>query len=165
MNLPDGHRRGLVFALTRAESAWTEISIEPEALDDQIAALHANLEDPTRPYDRTLAHTLYRALFGAPDVARLLEEKRNVVLAPQGVLLSMPFAALVTAPPADGAAGYASAAALRATRWLSADRALSITPSLSALKAQSSGAHEMRATFFGSGRPRVRRGPKQLAAD
>jgi|CXWL01.1.fsa_nt_gi CHAT domain-containing protein/tetratricopeptide (TPR) repeat protein len=173
-DLPAGHRRGLVFAVTRERSAWAEIPLEPDALGGEIAALHASLQagGATRSpgtgsanatlsgalaFDRGRAHRLYQALFGAPEIAALVADKTRWTLAPQGMLLSAPFAALVTQPPAGEAESDFDPATLRATHWLGLERTLSVTPSVSALRTQRRNTPSRPAgeqvAFFGVGDP------------
>lgn len=170
-DLPLGHRRGLTFAVTRERAAWAELPFEPEELTAHIAALHRQLEQggTTRApsgvrrqgavrYDRARAYALYRGLFGAPEIAAITVGKTRWTIAPLGVLLGAPFAALVTEPPQGGATGDADAQALRDTRWLGLERTLSITPGVSAMHAQRTALRpaERRGAqiaFFGLGDP------------
>lgn len=172
--LPDGRQRGLVFAVTREGAAWAEIALGPEELSAEIVALHAQLEtggatraantgasDGTvsgaRGFDRARSYRLYQALLGAPEIAALVQGKQRWTLAPQGMLLSAPFAALVVEPPAGGEAGDSDPASLRAARWLGLTRTLSVTPSIAALNAQRrltpARASAQNVAFFGLGDP------------
>lgn len=174
MRLPEGHRGGLVLVATREGRAWAEIELDPAEITGEIAALHAQLEtggvtralaqgsgaiamSGARGFDRARAHRLYQALFGAAPVAALLRDKSRWTLAPTGVLLSAPYAALVSAAPAGGERGDFDPAMLRQTQWLGLERTLSLTPSVSALRVQrrlapvSAGAQ--RIAFFGLGDP------------
>lgn len=166
---------GFVLVVTRERVVWARLSIAPTELTAAIAALHSQLQmggatrsgpgvgassgvlSGARGFDRALAHRLYQAMFGAPEVAAALAGKTRWTLAPQGPLLSMPFAALVTRAPEGGAAGDVSPEALRATHWLGVERTLSLTPSVSAIRAQRRGAASAPAgqqvAFFGLGDP------------
>lgn len=170
--LPEGHRRGLIFAVTREGAAWAEAPMEPDALRAEIAALHDQLRTTgatrspggaiatQRGFDRARAHRLYTALFG--EVAGLVSGKARWTLAPQGALLTTPFAALVTQAPSGS---DLDADALRNTAWLGFERTLSITPSVAALIAQrrtavSAGAN--RTPFFGVGAPEFTGAPNDV---
>lgn len=149
---------GLVFVVTKEGFEWAEIPLDFAALSAGVRRLRGTL-DPgnaadgsrgadesrapltgtagaaaqsgTRGYDRRTAKALYDALFGAPEIARLLADKPNWILVPQGPLLSLPFAALVTETPQ----GHdADPAALRETSWLGLERSLSVLPSVSSLR-------------------------------
>jgi CHAT domain-containing protein len=175
--------RGTVFAVTRDSAAWAEIPLDGADLTAAVSELRFQLGDNTgrdlrfvpragetatgedndprgyRRFDRVAAHGLYQALFGDPAIAPLLADKSRWVLVPQGPLLSLPFAALVTAPPAGGAAGDIDPEALRATRWLGLERVVSILPNVDALRTARS--RDLRAGsrasgFFGLGDPAFR---------
>lgn len=166
--------QGFVLAVTREGAAWARVSIAPAELRTELAALHGQLEagGATRSpgvgqvqqtlsgalgFDRARAHRLYQALFGAPEVAALVGGKARWTLSVQGMLLSAPFAALVARAPEGGAAGDTDPAALRGTHWLGLERALSVTPSVSAMVAQRRDARttnrQERIAFFGLGDP------------
>lgn len=170
--------RGVVFAVTRERSAWAEIPLDGFDLVSAIEDLRFQLSPPpgiapagqtakdgdrnpatfTR-YDRQAAHDLYRALFGSPEVAALLEGKPNWILVPQGPLLSLPFAALVTRPPAGGAAGDIDPDELRRTGWLGLERVISVLPSVDTLANGRAGGGQRAAGtggFFGVGDPAFR---------
>ncbi|MDX2238321.1 MAG: CHAT domain-containing tetratricopeptide repeat protein [Hyphomonadaceae bacterium] len=168
--MSEGHRKGLVFVITKQTSAWAEIPLEASALAAEIAALHAMLAAPgagatlaaagvapSVTYDRARAFALYRALFGAPQIAAALAGKDRWLIAPQGPLMSLPFAALPMAAPPGGAAGDVNPEALRASAWLGAERTLAILPSVSALRVQRlyplAPTLTARAPFFGLGDP------------
>jgi len=171
--MPKGQHRGLVFAVTREGVAWTEIGAEPEALAADIARLRqlldnggsvraqdsgAQLTGAQRGYDRATARRVYDALFGSPEIARLIAGKSEWIISPQGVLLSLPFAALVAG---DYTGDDAEVADLRRTPWLGMAKALSIIPEVSSLKALRGLSRPARATqtpFFGMGDPDFARG-------
>ncbi|MFZ4690171.1 MAG: CHAT domain-containing protein [Polymorphobacter sp.] len=111
-----------------------------------------------RGYDRATARRVYDALFGSPEIAKLIAGKSEWIISPQGVLLSLPFAALVTG---DYTGDDADVAALRATPWLGLTKALSVIPEVSSLKALRGLSRPARATqtpFFGMGDPDFARG-------
>jgi CHAT domain-containing protein len=181
-SMPVGHRHGFVFVVTKdcvnpsqSRVSWAELGLEPNELAREITALRSDLdiyrntrafeaapEGGARPatqpsFDRTRANALYHALFGDPEVAALLASKPNWLVAPQGDLLSLPFATLVTEAPAEGRAGDSDAARLRSTHWLGLERTLSILPAVSSLatlrRDQPARAHADQIAFFGVGDP------------
>ena len=169
---PEGAFPGLVWAVTRERVAWAEIPLSAADLSDAIARLHTMLDGGgrtrapqtavaaaaappgARGFDRALALELYEALFGAPEIRAVLADRPDWVLAPQGVLLSLPFAALVTGPP-EGRDD--DPAALRATDWLGLERALAVVPSAATLRSLRRLAKTRAAApalpFFGLGDP------------
>lgn len=80
------------------------------------------------PFDRTMAHVLYRQLI--EPVEHVLKDKRHVYVVAGGSLSSLPFGVLVTEPP-QGQDG--NPADLRATSWLADKYALVQLPSLQSL--------------------------------
>lgn len=167
--------RGVVFAVTREGSAWSEIPLDGRDLAALVGDLHAQLGNPQKSgltvleagqntagmtrYDRAAAFRLYQALFGDPAVAALLAGKRRWTLVPEGPLLSLNFAALVAAPPPGEADGDFNPDALRATRWLGLDKVLAVVPSVDAVRLARTGptaAPAPAGTFFGVGDPAFR---------
>jgi|CXWL01.1.fsa_nt_gi CHAT domain-containing protein len=175
VSLPAGFQRGSVVALTREAMEWAPLAMAPEELLDEIARLHAELEyggatrapgqgtaaqamSGARAFNLSRAHRLYQALFGAPRIEALVRNKERWTLAPQGALLSMPFAALVSEAPDARETATVDPETLRRTSWLGLNHTLSVTPSIVSLRAQPQEAGEIRArdrnvTFFGVGDP------------
>ena len=163
--------RGVVFAVTREGSAWTEIPIDGVDLAQIVGDLHAQLADSKQSgltvkgpgedpdgyvrYDRGAAHRLYQALFGDPAVAALLRGKSRWIVVPEGPLLALNFAALVSRPPEGGAAGDIDPVTLRATNWLGIERAITVIPSFDALRTARQGKQIAWAEgkFYGVGDP------------
>ncbi|WP_336982077.1 CHAT domain-containing tetratricopeptide repeat protein [Altererythrobacter fulvus] len=175
--LPEGYRNGLVAVVTREASAWAPIQLDAAQLGREIYVLHQQLAAPgtgetlasgypapTIAYSRERAHTLYQALFGDPKIAALLKDKERWTLAPQGSLISLPFAALVTAPPPGGGDGDADPNALRQTNWLGFEHSLTLVPSVPSIalqrraptRADNAG---IATPFFGLGDPAFRGTP------
>lgn len=146
---PRGARNGYIFVVTKDDAAWAALPLTPEELAVEIDALREALDiygpargfsaaertpaREQRPFDRARAHRLYLSLFGDEEIAGLLANKPRWLIAPQGRLLSLPFAALVMEVPAAGRRGDADPAGLRATSWLGLERTLSTLPSVSTL--------------------------------
>lgn len=166
--------RGVVFAATCEGSAWAEIPIDGADLARTVGELGLELGDPKYSgvtlrepgedpdaflrYDRAGAHRLYRALFGDPSVAALLKGKSRWIMVPEGPLLTLNFAALVSEPPEGGRVGDIDPAALRATKWLGLDRVISVVPSVDALRSarRSMGGGWSLGSFYGVGDPAFR---------
>ncbi len=94
-----------------------------------------DLADPDEDFERqafdlALAHDLYRDLLGPFE--QTLAGKTHLIVAPDGGLMGFPFQLLVSEAPRPGldeAAGYRQAA------WLIRDRAVSVLPMVSSLRA------------------------------
>lgn len=164
--LPEGQRNGLIFAITKQRLAWAEIKLSPEALAAEVATLHQQLtlggattrpgEEPVIGYERRRAFNLYRNLFADEQVAATVASKPRWLLAPQGALVSLPYAALVMADPQGGEDADADPAALRATKWLGLEKTLVLIPSVPMLRVQrmrTARAPGTDKTFFGLGDP------------
>lgn len=170
--------RGIVFVVTREGSAWAEIERDGADLADAVDTLHQALADETFAgatarnasddpaaflrYDRALAFGVYRDLFGGAQTAALLAGKNRWIVVPEGPLLSLNLAALVTQQPEGGRRGDIDPDALRATHWLGLEKTLTVLPSVNALQlARSGGAvaasPALASTrFFGIGDPAFR---------
>jgi hypothetical protein len=142
--LESAEQFGSVMVVTREGAAWADLPLNRTDLVAAIKAFHRTLDnsgdtvaagfDPPRTeFSRADSFALYQALFGAPQIARLLSTKAQWTLAPQGAFASLPFAALVTEPPSGGASGNTDPATLRSTRWLGLQKALAVTPSVSVM--------------------------------
>ena len=106
-------------------------------------------------FDRKVAHELYQVLFGDPKIAAALAGHDRWLLAPQGTLMSLPFATLVMEPPEAGSRDN-DPEALRATHWLGLERILVTLPSVSSLQLYRSGTRGSSSAttpFFGLGDP------------
>jgi CHAT domain-containing protein len=125
----------LLFAVTKTSAIWASTGATAASVAKDVAALRKQL-NPSRwegtfaPFDRRLSHRLYQQLWAPLEAA--LDAKTQVFVVPTGPLTSLPFAVLVTAPPAgnDG-----DPKALRETAWLIRRHALVTLPSVSSLKA------------------------------
>ena len=152
--------KGLVFVVTRDAAAWSSIPLTADQLSVEIAALRRQLDggDMRGGFDRHAAKALYDSLFGEPAVTSILGSKSKWILVPQGPLVSLPFAALVTETPSGR---DDDPVALRGTRWLGLERTLSVLPSASSLRMlRSSERPSALGTrpFFGLGDPEFRGG-------
>ena len=140
---------GHVWAVTNDTVRYAPLAVRADALARQVGRFHAMLgrrASPgvrapvqpqgassalTLPFDFHLASQIYAELFGDPAIAGLLASKQTWIIAPQGSLLSLPFAALLSEPSPDAPV---TAQSLRDAKWLGTQRNLAIVPSVSALK-------------------------------
>ncbi len=109
-----------------------------------------------KAFDLALAHELYRDLLG-PFEERLAG-KTHLIVAPDGQLMGFPFQLLVSDPPAPDLTGDET---YRAARWLIRDKAVSVLPTVSSLRAlRRLGGDQPRAEqpFLGFGDPVIGRG-------
>ena len=135
----------------RGETRGHKVGLGAQRLQQLVGQLRAGL-DPSRglqPFDLPLAHRLHAELLGPFDAELAAVEHLIFVLT--GPLLSLPPAVLVRTEPADGQ-DYQSAS------WLVRDLAISVLPSLAALRQLRSVAGESAAgqPFLGIGDPVLR---------
>ncbi|MEM7438626.1 MAG: CHAT domain-containing tetratricopeptide repeat protein [Pseudomonadota bacterium] len=152
--IPEAERGALnaKIAAFRCEMALSEEGCDVPVLD-RIRGTMLD-EDPTEAefdFDLDLAHALYVDLFGG--VADAIEGKDHLIIVPPSDLLRLPFQALVT----DAADGDAPAD----VPWLIRSHAISVLPSIPALKFLRDGAAdtETTAAVFGIGDPVIGEGP------
>jgi CHAT domain-containing protein/Tfp pilus assembly protein PilF len=149
------YQQSLVFAVTREGSAWVQIPLSEAELSARVAKLRKGLWNDTPggstpPFDLAASHELYEALLG--PVEPMLANKTRLIVVPTGALTSLPFQVLVTKAPDPALSqnsGYRQAA------WLIKDKAISVLPSITSLRALRSFAKASRATkpFIGFGDP------------
>ena len=180
---PQEGANGVVWAVSRENFTWAEIDRSQSELRADIQYLHALLDPAAsesvvhaaavdrgsfslnetqsntdgRAFDRAFAYDLYSALLGDQGIQDVIAEKSEWIIAPQGMLLSLPFATLVMDTPEGGTARDADPAVLRNTPWLGTRRALSIIPAVSSLRALRRADVERNTAeeipFFGLGDP------------
>jgi CHAT domain-containing protein/Tfp pilus assembly protein PilF len=131
-----------VFVVTAKEIRWTVVPIAREALTDKIKDFRNGLDIEAaqksiaagKPdlFDLTRAHAMYRLLFASDEG---LADKDHWIIVPTGSLTALPFNLLVTTPPDLGGANADPLAPYRTARWLVKERATSILPSVTSLKA------------------------------
>jgi CHAT domain-containing protein/Tfp pilus assembly protein PilF len=125
-----------LFMLTREGADWHTLPIGAEALTQKVAAFRRGLSvdaasaGAAEQFDLALAHAFYKELLGPAEA--VLKRKRNLLLVPSGALTAVPFQLLVTAPPA---AASGDLGAYRNAAWLVKQNAVTVVPSVSALKA------------------------------
>ncbi len=125
-----------LFVLTRESADWHTLPITAEQLTQKVAAFRRGLNvdaagaAANEQFDLVLANALYRELLGPAE--SVLKRKPNLLVVPTGALTALPFQLLVTAPPA---AASGDLAAYRNAAWLVKQNAVTVVPSVSALKA------------------------------
>lgn len=159
----DDKGSGFVWAVTQREVAWAQITGTRRSLARDVNAFRRLLDPGNKSNDEagplpswSVAHDLHQAIFSAPQLARLGTSSQHWLLAPQGVLVSLPFSALLMVPPPQGLAPWPAAASLRSQRWLGLSKDLTIVPSVAGLRAlRSEPSTTTRPTrpFFGLGDP------------
>jgi CHAT domain-containing protein len=122
-----------LFAISSERYQWYRTADLPQAqVDAAVARLRASLasSEPGAPFDRQLAHRLYRGLIAPAN--EIIGGKRVLMTISSGSLATLPLNVLVTETPrgADGDAG-----ALAATQWLADRHVLTNLPAVSSLVA------------------------------
>lgn len=133
------------------------------ALAEHVAALRRGLDprlEHREPFDVAAAHRLYQEIL-AP-AADLLDGIDHLIVVPDGALESLPFTVLVTLPPAfTGIPRYRD---YRSVAWLGRQKAISVLPAASSLKAlRETAARPAGAEpFLGFGEPDLRGAQRPL---
>lgn len=128
-----------LIGVSKSDIVWTVAAVRSEELTKNIAALRRQLDPnlwqtrPLEPFDRALAHRLYRSMW-AP-LESVVKGKVQVFVVPTGPLTSFPLSVLVAEEPRGGVAGDADPQTLSDTAWLIKRHALTTLPSISSLKA------------------------------
>lgn len=142
----------IVLAITPGKTAMATTAISPRQLLDLLKRMRGSIDlglanNGAGSFDRKAAYELYQILFPAPIRAAIKGSPDLRVLATGG-LAALPFAALITEAPkgADDAA-----TALRGTRWLAQDHAVSVPLTAVPLPQRNTERREM--TFAGIGAP------------
>lgn len=154
---------GLVTQLvTRGAVVIGKANVSPRRLLDLQQRLRGSVEagllDETHAgFDRAAAHELYGLVF--PEAVRgALKSVRELEILAPGSLSTVPFSALVSRPPNGD---DADPAALRETRWLARDLAVSVMISASPLPRRPATSAKAQ-TFAGIGAPLL--GPPAMLA-
>ena len=152
-----------LWAIRPHGAAFYRIAIGKKALATEVRVLRAYLDPEfnpdVQPFPAARAYAMYRKIF-APAL-KMLSGVHQVLIVPEGALESLPFAVLVTKPPAHNPKNADDA---RAVAWLARIYATTILPGASALKAlRVFAAHdEAPSPFAGIGDPLLGRGPAGL---
>jgi len=151
--------KSYVFAITREAAVWRELPLGSQSISDQVGRLRLGLFDPApdaaaKAFDLAASYDLYAALIGPVEAA--IAGKAKLLVVPTGALTSLPFHVLVTKrpdPASDPSDRYRQAA------WLLNDRAITVLPTVSSLRALRVFARTSRATrpFIGFGDPQLQR--------
>lgn len=133
--------RGLfIWAVTSEQVAWVGSSLDSGELEKRVAALRAGVDRPegsgalagnnATGLDLKASFELYRELLGASNVQGALASKNHLILIPSGALTGLPFQLLVTEPPVD----MSGPERFRKASWLIRKHAISVLPTISALR-------------------------------
>lgn len=142
----------VILAVTPDKAVVADSPIAPRSLLELIKRLRGSIDlglvnNGAGGFDRKAAFELYQLLFPAPIRQAIKASPDLRILAPGG-LAALPFAALVTQAPKDS---DDAPAALRATRWLALDHAVSVPLAAMPLPQRAGGKREL--TFTGIGAP------------
>jgi len=146
-----------VFVVTREASTWREINSGRDALAERVAHLRKGLFDDasTSPqkFDLQASYELYHLLFG--DVEPQFAAKRKLLFVTEGALTSLPPHVFVTQPPDPKVSDKQT---YRKAAWLLRDKASTVLPSVSSLRALRLFAKTSHATkpFIGFGDPHLK---------
>jgi tetratricopeptide (TPR) repeat protein/CHAT domain-containing protein len=151
--------RSYVFAVTRESSVWQQIPLGRKEISETVGKLRLGLFDPApdaapKPFDLDASFELYTALIGPVETA--ISKKPKLLVVPAGALTSLPFNVLVTKKPNPA---LAPDDRYRQAAWLLNDKATTVLPSVTSLRALRVFAKTSRANkpFIGFGDPILRR--------
>lgn len=127
----------MVVTKDETEFAWHKSALTADDLSQLVEELRVGLDqspdrefgDYAQPFDRNLAHRLYREL--VEPVEASLANKSHVFFAGAGAMSSLPLSVLVTEPPSGD---DLDSHAMRTTAWLADRWALVQIPSLQSLR-------------------------------
>lgn len=149
-----GPKQSWVWIVRHDGFAFRELAINFRQLVDEVKALRATL-DPQfnrdfKPFPARRAFALYQSLL-AP-VEPMLANARNVLVVPDGALMSLPLGVLVTKQPAQDPQDLAGN---RSIAWFARDHAVTVLPAVSSLRALRQFASKSKASspFVGIGDP------------
>ena len=158
------HTYTMIWAISKDRARWTHVDIKLSALRDHVDALRCGLDrkswhgeaglrcielirgnwDPETqalPFRRARARQLYTALFGP---LKTMLQNRKLLIVSSGVLSSLPFNVLIGESADEGA-----------TAWLGLEHAITVLPSVSALRGlrRHIARSEAEYAFLGVGNP------------
>lgn len=161
----------IIFAVSQDRMGWHWVNdagvVEAKAVKLRCAVA---ITDPAcgtdfNTFDLKSDHELYRVVFNE-HISPVIEGKRHFLIVADGAFAALPFSILVSEPPPEN---IDRAAALKAARWLIRDRAVTVLPavsSLRALRASRSSSDNDRLPFVGFGDPRIGTdGPMQCSEE
>ena len=135
-----GESESFVWAIAKSGPvSFKALSITSGELDEKVGKLRAALEpqaltiNEIPPFDVALAHDLYATLM--EPVVEVWRPAKNLIVATNGALGFLPLGLLPTAaaqPDPDASTLFAE---YRSVPWLARDHAITVIPSVSALKA------------------------------
>ena len=141
-------KESFLFVIRKDDARFFKLDITRAQTAETVKSLRASLSND-EPVDVAKAHNLYQSLLGPAD--SLIATARTLIVVPDGALQSLPFAVLVTKPPAT----IAQPSDYQAVPWLIRRQAIDVVPAASSLVALRHFAAEKRATdpFVGFGDP------------
>jgi CHAT domain-containing protein/Tfp pilus assembly protein PilF len=141
-------KESFLFVIRKDDAHFFRLDITRAQTAEIVKSLRASLSND-EPVDVAKAYQLYQALLGPADA--LIANAKTLIVAPDGALQSLPFAVLVTKPPA----AIAKPSDYQAVAWLIRRHAVTVVPAASSLVALRHFAQEKRGTdpFAGFGDP------------
>ncbi len=150
-----------LWSMTDTATEWRRVEPSLATIRRAIEKLRSALDVQTiasrgtnaQLFDLGQAHELYRWLIG--PAARLINNKKHVMVVPCGPMTSLPLQTLVKSPPPVARPSLRDIAKFRDADWLINHHALSVMPALSSLKAirATAGRPDSREPLVGFGNP------------
>ena len=118
-------KRGYVWVITTDQAEWKELSVNAEDASNLVGILRAGLNpDSPMPFNRNLAHQLYRQVLG--PIEDIISHKTRLSFVLDGALTSLPPQVLIISNP-DGKD-------LNSVDWLIRKYSVTVLPSVASLK-------------------------------
>ncbi len=151
-----GDKKSYVWAVTRDQADWKELTVTTAEVSNAVLALRAGLDvEIPKPFDPKLSFELYRQVLG--PVEDVIAAKARLSLVVNGALTSLPLQLLVTRDPAGKA--------LKDVDWLLRTHAVMVLLSVANLKVlrRKSGVADAKNPLIGFANPVFDRDAQQLA--
>jgi CHAT domain-containing protein/Tfp pilus assembly protein PilF len=118
-------KKSYVWALTKSQADWKELSITPEEISRKVSFLRRTIDGQvSAPFDAQASFELYKDILG--PVENTLRGKLRLSVVVNGALTSLPLHVLATRDPAGKA--------LKDLDWLIRTHAVTMLPSIASLK-------------------------------
>ena len=143
-----GKNESFLFVIRKQDAHFFRLAVTGDQVADTVKTLRQEIVSVDN-FNLDLAQELYAQLFGSAK--SLISGAKNLIVAPDGALESLPFAVLVTAP----ASGQSKAQDYKTAPWLIRRQAVTIQPAASSLVALRRNAAPKRGAdpFIGFGDP------------
>lgn len=121
--------RFVVFAASQDTVAKAAIDIEPDKLEELIVSARRSVASPSKEVDLWALSELFQLAFGNSGIARVIADKSDWLVVPQGPLTRLPINTLLVEPPVT----ETSLPDYSKQKWLAFEKSVFVLPSVTAL--------------------------------